>query len=529
MINISFDNPFLLLLLIPMLALVIVPYCIAIRKENRSRAAAIALALHIVIVLLVVLAAAGMSNVAVITETELYVVADVSYSMNDKLDLVDDYISKVEDELPRNSEMGVVTFGMNYRLHTPIGEKITSVKNSDVNESATDIVSALRYTSTLFTDSSIKRIVLITDGMSTDVEANGELVRIVEDLKADDVYIDVVYVDTALAEDAHEVQLTDVEFNDSVYLGHDTYANVLIESSYDCNAIVKVEKNSEAYEQKSVSLTKGYNVVNLKLDTATDSVNDYKITVSVASDESDRNNSFSFTQKVNGTISILLITSDKNDEAIVRGIYGADAEIDACVKPADPKPTSSNPNPKPVPFNVPFSVEDLCKYDEIILSNVDVSTITNADTFLTSLDTVVSVFGKSLITVGNNEIQNTDDELLKKLEDMLPVKMGNNDADPKLYTLVIDSSRSMEFKNADYFVMAKLSATYLLGLLNENDYFAIVHFSGEVYPLVQPQIASDDNIAEALAKVANKVAYFAEKEGLSAHARSATARLEEDR
>ena len=33
---------------------------------------------------------------------------------------------------------------------------------------------------------------------------------------------------------------------------------------------------------------------------------------------------------------------------------------------------------------------------------------------------------------------------------------------------------------------------------------------------------------DALAKVAGKVAYFAEKEGLSAHARSATARLEED-
>ncbi len=34
---------------------------------------------------------------------------------------------------------------------------------------------------------------------------------------------------------------------------------------------------------------------------------------------------------------------------------------------------------------------------------------------------------------------------------------------------------------------------------------------------------------DALVKVANKVAYFAEKEGLSAHARSATARLEEDK
>ena len=95
MINISFDNPLLLLLLIPMLALILVPYFIAIRKENKSRAGVIALALHIVIVILVVLAAAGMSNVTVITETELYVLADVSDSMSDRLDLVDEYIEKV--------------------------------------------------------------------------------------------------------------------------------------------------------------------------------------------------------------------------------------------------------------------------------------------------------------------------------------------------------------------------------------------------------------------------------------------------
>ena len=139
MINISFDNPFLLLLLIPMLALVLVPYFIAIRKENKSRAGIVALVLHLVIVLLVVLAAAGMSNVTVITETELYVVADVSYSMSDRLDLVDEYIGKVEDELPRNSEMGVITFGKDYRLHTPMGERITSVKSNKVNGSATDI------------------------------------------------------------------------------------------------------------------------------------------------------------------------------------------------------------------------------------------------------------------------------------------------------------------------------------------------------------------------------------------------------
>jgi preprotein translocase subunit YajC len=103
MININFDNPYLLIVFIPMLALVLVPYFIAIRKENKSRASTVALILHVLIALLVVLAAAGMSNVTVITETELYVLADVSYSMNGKLDLVDEYIARVEDELPRNS------------------------------------------------------------------------------------------------------------------------------------------------------------------------------------------------------------------------------------------------------------------------------------------------------------------------------------------------------------------------------------------------------------------------------------------
>ena len=498
MINISFDNPLLLILLIPMLALVLIPYFIAIRKENKSGAAAIALSLHLVIVLLVVLAAAGMSNVTVITETELYVLADVSHSMSDKLDLVDEYIERVEDELPRNSEMGVITFGKNYKLHTPLGERITSVKDNTVNGSATDVVSALRYADSLFGDSSIKRIVLITDGMSTDRNATSELVRIVEDLKANDVYIDVVYVDSSLSEGAEEIQISSVDFNPSAYRGRESTADLLIESTYAANVIVQLHKNGEAYMSKTVELTPGYNVVNLELDTKEEGENDYSVSFVATGDSSEYNNALSFTQRVNGKLNVLLVTSSANDKAAIEALYGDLATVDAYIKPKETKPSVSNPNPKPVSFNVPFTVEDLCKYDEIILSNVDVESITNAEAFIASLDTVVSEFGKSLITVGNNGLQNTESELATELGNMLPVKFGNSDADPKLYTLVIDSSRSMEFKNADFFVMAKLSATYLLGLLNEDDYFAIVTFSGEVYHLAQPQIASRENIDNAL-------------------------------
>jgi len=501
MINISFDNPFLLLVLIPMLALVLVPYFIAIRKENKSRSAAISLALHIVIILLVVLAAAGMSNVAVITETELYVVADVSYSTHEKLDLIDEYIEKIEDELPRNSEMGVITFGKNYRLHTAMGEKLTSVKNNKVNGSATDISSALRYADSLFGDSSIKRIVLITDGMSTDPDESKELVRVIEDLKSRDVYIDTVYIDSTLDSEVGEVQISSVDFISSTYVGKESSLDVLVESSRSVNAILTLMKDGDPYLEKAVNLTVGYNVANFDLDTSEAGNHDYTVSVHTQNDKSVYNNAIDFTQSVSDTISVLLVTASSNDISYVQKIYGGKAVVDAYVQPTAPKPTHNNPNPKPDIFNVPFTVEDLCRYDEIIISDVDVREVNNCDTFIKSLDTVVSVFGKSLITVGNTEIQNKDDNTLDTLEDMLPVRFDNNDADPKLYTLVIDSSRSMEFKNADYFVMAKLSAKYLLGLLNENDYFSIVHFSGEVYPLVAPKVASPENIASALADV----------------------------
>lgn len=501
MINISFDNPLLLILFIPMLALVLVPYFIAIRKENKSRASTVALILHILIALIVILAAAGMSNVTVITETELYVLADVSYSMNDKLDLVDEYIAKVEDELPRNSEMGVITFGKNYRLHTPLGGEITSVKNNKVNAGATDIAAAIRYADSLFKNSAIKRLVLITDGMSTDPDEAKQLVRVIEDLKSRGVYIDVMYIDTNLAEDAQEVQISSVDFIGSTYAGKETTADVFIESSYDADVIVTLMKDGDTYLEKASRLTKGYNVVNLELDTESEGVHDYTVSVHSNGDSSSNNNTYGFTQSVSATVNVLLVTASAKDIEYARNIYGEHAIIDAYVKPADPRPTISNPNPKPSAFNVPFTVEDLCKYDEIIISDVDVRSITSADTFIDSIDTVVSVFGKTLITAGNTRIQNQDSDTLNTLEDMLPVKFNDSGADPKLYTLVIDSSRSMEFRNADYFVMAKLSATYLLGLLDEKDYFSIVHFSGEVFPLASPQAATAENIADALNKV----------------------------
>ncbi len=496
MININFDNPYLLLLLIPLVLLVVIPFAIAIRKENRTKGTVIALISHLLIVVIATLAVAGMKNTSIMTKTEVYVLADVSNSTSKKTDLIDSYIKDLEKQIPRNGKMGVITFAADYKVHTPLGGKFTTVKDSGVNDSATDILAALRYVSGEFSENAIKRIVLYTDGMSSDPNVNSGLIREIENLSERNVYVDVVYIDSSLSPEDIEIQVSEVELNSSTYLGHKTSANVLIESTAATGVIVRLQKDGAPYLEKTANLTPGYNIVNFDLGTEAAGEFDYSVSVHSPTDGSLYNNSLDFTQIINENISVLLVTDNAADEDIVKAIYGEDADVDAYVKPT--KMIGSGAAARPAPFNVPFTVEDLCKYDEFVISNVKVEDINNANNFVSSLDICVSVFGKSLITAGENNLQNSDAECVKNLNSMLPVNFGNTDSDPKLYTIIIDSSRSMEFKNFDYFKMAKSAAKYLLGFLREEDHFALVHFSGSVYVPITPTEATKENIDDAI-------------------------------
>jgi hypothetical protein len=157
--SVNFDNPWLLLLAIPLILLTVIPFIIAIRKENRQKSTIISLSIHLAIVLLVTLAAAGAMITTVLTETTVYVVADVSYSSERELDLIDEYIEDLEDNLPRNTKLGVVCFGKDSSILYEPGKDKKSVKEAVIDSSATDIVSALKYTASLYKEGVIKKMV----------------------------------------------------------------------------------------------------------------------------------------------------------------------------------------------------------------------------------------------------------------------------------------------------------------------------------------------------------------------------------
>lgn len=483
--SINFDNPWLLMIGIPLLLMVIVSFIIAVRKDNKTIHNVTSFVIHILIVVLITLCFAKTSYERIITETNIYVLADVSYSSNKNLNLIDEYINELEGNVPKNSKIGVVCFGKDYEVLTDIGEEIKSVKESKVDKSATNIKEALEFTATLFNENVVKRIVIISDGEET---KESSIVSLVQSLSVENIYVDAIYVDNNLKEDDKEIQINEINYIRSTYLNNVETVYAIIQANTTSKAYVKLYKDNELLKEKAVVFAKGYNSITFDLDTTVVGTFDYKLVIESDDDTSTYNNNYMFTQTVSEKLQMLFISSNNSDLEQAKELYGNSCIIDAYV------------NNK----NVPYTIEQLSKYDEFVLSDIDIRTLNNYSQFIASIDTLVSKFGKSLITFGNTYIQNNYDDLtLSVLNNMLPVKFGNNENEDKLVTLCLDISRSME--QLDRLKIAKETACSILDNLDDDVMVLVIGFYGEVRTIHQQSPASE---REALKeKIRNLEAY----------------------
>ncbi len=476
MSNINFDNPWLFFIGLPILLLLLVPFFITVRKGNRNFHNVTSCILHILITVSVTFAAVGTTVKSVITETNVYVVADLSYSTNKNLDKIDEYIADLEEDLPLNTKLGVVCFGADgsHVVHTRLGEPLTSVRGAleEIDDTSTDIVSALEYTSKIFKGDVVKRIVLITDAKQSDTSDESALKRTVDALHASKVYVDAIYLDSNLAATAKEIQLSEVEVSAKVYRDQASFANVFVQSNNDevTRATMRVLKDGKVVSSEPIEVQKGIRSIPVALETTESGTFNYTVQlVDIEKDESTFNNEVHFTQTVAAKPSTLFITGSRQDEQLAKEIYGEDYETSVTLKYYDEE--------------IPYTVAELCKYDEIVLSNVNVMSIHNGDMFVESLETVVSLLGKSLVGLGNLSLQNATDETLLRLADMMPVRYGAPVKDQKLYTLIFDMSDSMSQNGR--LAPAKKAAKQLVSLLDEKDKVAIIGFYGEAR-MIQP-------------------------------------------
>ena len=516
MSNINFDNAWWLLLAVPLIVLFTVGFAVVTRKENVNGHSIASYVLHILMAVIVAFAAAGTTITSVLTETNVYVVADVSYSTNKNLDAIDGYIRNLE--LPRNSKLGVVCFGKEAEVLSAMGDpkKVRSVKNSNVDDSETNIAEALEYTATLFKTDVIKRIVLITDGRYTDESDSYAINRAVDNLDAQGIRIDAIYLDSNIKVETKEVQISGVEYTRTAFLNSEETAKVTVQTTYEVDAVLTLYLDGEKRDERAVHLPSGNSVVDFDLSNYTllTGTFDYEVRIEVEEDENQFNNSYLFTQVVSNDIKILVITQNWDDVVTVVERYGTKASIDVyeyddsvykTVKDAFVKRYAGNDKINIKGFvdysnyDIPFTMEALCKYDEIILADVNLTEMVNYYEFVVNLNRVVSVFGKSLVTMGNLHIQNSGDPALKLLETMLPVSYGGND-DNKLYTLIIDTSRSMNM--LWHLDVAKELCSRIIDILNDDDEICVVTFDADVR-ILQPvkPLTSRSDVINAINKL----------------------------
>ncbi|MBQ7387628.1 MAG: VWA domain-containing protein [Clostridia bacterium] len=471
--SISFDNPYLLLLFIPLALAIIIPYVISVSRDNKTAGWKISLGIHIAIAAIATLAAAGIMSVTVLTRTTVYVVADVSYSSEKSLTEIDERIAEIKASLPQNSRLGVICFGKNSIQHTMAGRAVKSVKTAKVDKSGTDIAGALNYAGTLFSGDEIKRIILITDGNDTINKDASAITGAVDRLVENGVKIDAIFIDNTVSDDEYELQLSGADFTPSTYIGHENEAKFLVQSSRDANVYLELfarEHGSgneyEKLSQTASAIQSGLSTVTMSLPTDTAGTFDYKAVISTDADLSKYNNEITFSQTVEGELRVLAISESYADISAISTMYSGSVDIDHYIV--------NQPN-----SSVPFKLEELAAYDEFILSNVDIRNFNNVGAFVDSLDTVISQYGKSLITIGDLKIQEeASDPIFDKFEELLPVKYGNSGRDGSLYTIVLDVSHSINM--ASKYALAKESAIRLISLLNDDDYVCLITFSGKV-------------------------------------------------
>ncbi|MBR2020555.1 MAG: VWA domain-containing protein [Clostridia bacterium] len=507
--NISFDNPYLLLVAIPIALAVIIPFLIVRNKDNKSAGWTVSLWLHLGIIALAVLAAAGFSATSVLTKTTVYVLADVSYSSERNLDEIDAYVEQIRESLPENASLGVVCFGRDSVLLTSAGRTLRSVSEAKVDDSATDIVSALNYTETLFGEDTINRIVLITDGNDTVNQSVGSVASTVERLTENGIKIDAIFLDNTLKEGEVEVQLLEAEYAGSTYLGHANEAKFLIQSSEQTQVMLTLyarpfaekgepEASFEQLDYTVVNTEGGLTAVKMPLPADVADKFEYKVEIFAENDLSPHNNTRSFTQTVVGRERILLITGREEDRDLVESLYGESAEIDAYTI-------------TPSHNTVPFVLDEIIAYDEIVISNVDIREIKHVNALIDSLDMAISQYGKSLITLGDLRLQtNADDATFRKFSELLPIRYGNTGRDGRLYTVVLDISHSMFM--ASKLTIAKDAAIKLISVMDDEDYLYLVPFFGTVDHSETPT-PSPKKVKDCKQEVVNYIVEVTSKHG----------------
>jgi len=533
-LRIEFAYPWLLLLIIPSVALTLIPYFRLSKRYRKTRNRITSMVLHIMIMVFstAILAGTMVTYQVPNRENEIILLVDVSdteaVSAKERDELVETLLDYSEYD---QFKMGIVAFGFTPKYCSPLSYNLNQVwdnyqammLDNPPDTSATNIAAALTYTKDLFNHPQTGKIVLITDGKETDEEA----ASVIRSITAMGITIDTAYVSSGY--DGEEIQVTGITLPDYHFVAEE---EVQISAAVQTNASgdekdIKFtlydngEKLSDGDEVVMTSILPGVHNINFKHTFKENGLHKLDVVVSYGEDSLEQNNAYSTYITLEEFNRILILEAYDEESTVLEQFLeeGEFYEVDV-VNLVNGE-------------NIPKTLDELRYYDQVVLNNVannDLIQLSPSDPdgntnpylpkdFDKMLEEYVEIYGGGMLTIGGNDggknAEPEDDDIKvhaydrqdmfnTTFQNMLPVTAVNY-TPPLGLCIIIDRSGSMSTTDKDGITnleWAMTGSTSCLNAMTERDYIGMIALD-DTYEVILPMTsrAQDEKIRNTFSRV----------------------------
>lgn len=483
--SIVFSHPWLLLLLIPAVALTLIPYFRLSKKYRKTRNRITSMVLHMIIMVCAVFLISGMTFTYQIpnNENEIILLVDMSKTEEQSEESRDDFIQTVlYGSINDNYKVGIVTFGFDQRYAVPLTYDVESIYDDYLaaempDTSATNVADALTYAASLFNNPESAKIVLITDGKETDKSA----LTVIRSVSAQGIRVDTANITSSYGES--DVQVVGIELPDyHINTDEECAIDVTIQSSSEAYAEIDLYDNGVLAGSWGQLLPAGALKLSVPHTFLMEGLHELYVDVRLEGDSlKENNNYFAYTYLEVFNKILVLERADGESDALKSMLTENDLYTIEVKNIADAAA-------------LPQTVDALREYDQIILNNVSEKEMPVG--FGDMLYSYVYDYGGGVFTVGGddengdaNAYSNSSDKVIygSLYQQMLPVQLINY-TPPVGVMVLIDRSTSMAwtYEDREKMAWAKDGAASCLNALTERDYFGIITFSLNYEVVLEP-------------------------------------------
>ena len=427
-------------------------------RQAAGRWPAPAAALRVAVALLILVGLAGLTWARSVDQMQTFFVVDASDSISlESRARAQRILREAGRAMRREDAAGLIVFGGEPNLEAPLARGPLADRLPETpNSRATNIAAAVRMALASLPEEGARRIVLLTDGNET----RGSAADAAREARDEGVEI---YPLPLRADAAGEVLLEQLVLPQEVKEGESFIARVVAWSGKDTDGRLSLYRDGAFVGAQAVKLKPGKNILAYQQAIDRPGFHVYQARLEARDDVIAENNRAVGVVAVRGRPQLLYVEKDRGQG---RHLAGALRAQNLVVEQVDPD-------------GLPTKLEELLKYDSVILSNVSALRMSREQ--MEMVRTYVRDHGGGLVMLGGEESFGVGGFYRTPIEEALPVTMEARQKVeiPSLaVVLVIDRSGSMDtavgrFTRLD---LAKEAAQLVVELLDERNEVGVIAF-----------------------------------------------------